>query len=68
MPNTGPSDGSRSASTWWTFFLVNAWESPTDTVLFPSPAGVGVIAVTITSLPLGGRRESSSETLALYWP
>jgi hypothetical protein len=29
------------------------WVSETDVVVFPSPAGVGVIAVTLTILPSG---------------
>jgi hypothetical protein len=45
-----------------------ACASPTLTVLFPSPAGVGEIAVTRTSLPLAGRVASSSGSFALYLP
>ena len=45
-----------------------AWASPTEVVVFPSPAAVGLIAVTSTSLPLAGRVVSSRGTLALYRP
>ncbi len=68
MPNTGPSDGSRRQSTFFTPCLASAWASPTETVLFPSPAGVGVSAVTTTSFAFGGRVDSSSATLALFRP
>ena len=43
----------------------SAWASPTLTVVFPSPAGVGLIAVTSTSFPFAGRCPSSSGSLAL---
>src|SRR3954468_2155326 len=47
----------------------SAWLTPTVTVLFPSPAGVGLIPVTRTSLPLGFRRAiASALILALYRP
>src|SRR5690348_3037979 len=71
MPNTGPSDASRRQSA--TFFP--RWPSPcvteTEVVVLPSPAFVGVIAVTLISFPSGrsARRSStSSETFALYLP
>ena len=50
-PNTGPSDGSRSART--AFFPSRRMPiaRPIDVVVFPSPAGVGLMAVTSTSLP-----------------
>ena len=37
------------------------WVSETDVVVFPSPAGVGVIAVTLISFA-SGRSESRSST------
>ena len=46
----------------------SACASPTEVVVFPSPAAVGLIAVTITSFPLAGRVVSSRATLALYLP
>ncbi|MCY1233515.1 hypothetical protein D9M72_460610 [compost metagenome] len=54
IPRTGPRDGSRSAII--TFRPARARESarPTVVVDFPSPAGVGDIAETSTTLP--GRR------------
>src|SRR4051794_33798680 len=71
MPNTGPSDASRRQSA--TFFP--RWPSPcvteTDVVVLPSPAFVGVIAVTLISFPSGrsaSRSSTSSETFALYLP
>ena len=50
-PNTGPKDGSLSATI--TFFpnLCIASARPTVVVVFPSPAGVGLIAVTRISFP-----------------
>ena len=44
---------------------------PMVVVDFPSPAGVGVIAVTNTSFPFGlccKRSIASQETFALYFP
>ena len=43
---------------------------PTVTVVLPSPAGVGLMAVTSTSLPSGRRtlRSRALSTLALYFP
>src|SRR5690348_13719312 len=71
MPKTGPSDASRRQSAT----LLPRWPSPcvtdTDVVVLPSPAFVGVIAVTLISFPSGrsARRSStSSETFALYLP
>ncbi len=46
----------------------SACERPTDTVLLPSPAGVGLIAVTSTSRPRGGRDAISSGSFALNFP
>lgn len=37
------------------FFI--AWPSPTVVVVLPSPAGVGLMAVTSTSLPVGTVRQ-----------
>src|SRR3954466_15920514 len=71
MPNTGPSDASRRQSATFLPMWPRPWVSETDGVVLPSPAFVGVIAVTLTSLPFGrsARRSStSSETLALYLP
>src|SRR3989442_1014826 len=48
---------------------LRAWVTPTVTVDFPSPAGVGLIPVTSTSRPRGWRRSSAaSRTFALYFP
>jgi len=46
MPNTGPMDGSRSAAMVAFPNLARAWASPMETVVLPSPAGVGVMAET----------------------
>src|SRR3954471_3781968 len=71
MPKTGPSDASRRQSA--TF--LPRWPSPcvkdTDVVDLPSPAFVGVIAVTLISFPSGRsarRSRTDSETFALYFP
>ena len=46
----------------------SACARPTATVLLPSPAGVGLIAVTRTSRPRAGRDAMSSGSFALYLP
>ena len=51
MPNTGPSDGSRSATTTFLPCFASASARPTVVVVLPSPAGVGLMAVTRMSLP-----------------
>ena len=69
-PKTGPIDGCRSARTaLWPIFL-SPCARPIDVVVFPSPAGVGVIAETKISFP-GGFFElssASSRTFALSRP
>ena len=50
-PNTGPSDGSRSAITARRPMRLRASARPTVVVVLPSPAGVGLTAVTRISLP-----------------
>ena len=52
-PNTGPSDASRSASTGRLPIAPRPCVSATEVVVLPSPAGVGVIAVTLTIFPSG---------------
>ena len=71
MPKQGPRDGSLSAMTARLFSFANACPSPTVVVVFPSPAGVGLIAVTSTSFPSGWflmRFRRDSEIFALYFP
>ena len=46
LPKTGPKLGSRSTKTAFLPILFSPSQSPTETVVFPSPAGVGLIAVT----------------------
>ncbi len=53
MPNTGPSDGSRRQIIAFLPIRFSASPRPTVVVVLPSPAGVGLIAVTRISLPLG---------------
>ena len=66
MPNTGPRLGSRSAAALVTPMRASPCTRPIVVVVLPSPAGVGVIAETSTSLPRRGRRMNApSETLAL---
>ncbi len=52
MPNTGPKEGSRRATTTSLPMRFSPSASPMVVVVLPSPAGVGVMAVTSTSLPL----------------
>ena len=51
MPNTGPNEGSLSATTASLPMRLNPSARPMVVVVLPSPAGVGVMAVTSTSLP-----------------
>ena len=53
MPKTGPSEGSLRAITAFLLSLLSAWPNPIVTVVLPSPAGVGFIAVTRISFPSG---------------
>ncbi len=71
MPKHGPNDGSLNAATAFTPILFSPSVSPILMVVFPSPAGVGLIAVTKTSLPSGLSENffiTSSEIFALYFP
>ena len=52
VPKSGPSEGSRIASTARFPIFARPSVSPIDVVVLPSPAGVGVIAVTTISFPL----------------
>ncbi len=49
IPNTGPNDGSLITTVALTPILLSPSVSPIEVVVFPSPAGVGVMAVTRTS-------------------
>ena len=62
-PNTGPRLGSRMQTTTFLPSRRNAWLEPTVTVLFPSPAGVGLMPVTSTSRPVrpAGRRDLGAD-------
>ena len=59
MPKTGPSEGSRSAAAARSPMRLRPSVKPTVTVVLPSPAGVGLIAVTSTNCPWDSRRASS---------
>ena len=63
MPNTGPIDGSRRHSITSLPILPMPWVRLTDVVVLPSPAFVGVMAVTMIILP-SGRSFSRSRTRA----
>jgi hypothetical protein len=52
-PKQGPSDGSRTQTIARLPIAFNASPKPTVVVVLPSPAGVGVMAVTRMSLPSG---------------
>ena len=70
-PKLGPSEGSRIAMLLLLPLFASAWASPTVVVVFPSPAGVGVIAVTRISLPSGlpfTLSQADGFTFALYLP
>ena len=53
MPKTGPSEGSRRQATGRLPMTPRPCVRPTSVVVLPSPALVGVMPVTHTSLPLG---------------
>ena len=53
MPKLGPSEGSRRHSIAFLPIWQSASVRPTVVVVLPSPAGVGEIADTRISLPLG---------------
>ena len=57
MPNEGPRLGSRKQTTDCFPILFKPSFSPTEVVVFPSPAGVGVIAVTNIKLLFYSFRE-----------
>ena len=59
-PKTGPSEGSLSAAITFISFALSASVRPTVVVVLPSPAGVGDMAVTSTSLPSGVSAYSES--------
>ena len=59
-PNTGPRDGSLSARATLTPFNARASARPIETVVLPSPAGVGFIAVTRTRRPFLLRDSSAA--------
>ena len=71
-PKTGPIDGCLSAIAAFLPILRSPCASPIDVVVFPSPAGVGVIAETRISLPGGlsadARSSASRRTFALSRP
>src|ERR1700733_1374841 len=67
MPKLGPSEGSRRQIIVFLPMRLRASPRPTVVVVLPSPAGVGLIAVTRMSLPSGGferRLRKSSSSLA----
>ena len=72
MPKTGPSDGWRivTAARWP--MRLRPCTSPMVVVVFPSPSGVGVIAVTTTYFPrefaASSRSMACSVTFAFVGP
>ena len=70
-PNTGPKEGSRKAMTAFFPILCIAWPKPVVVVVLPSPAGVGLMAVTKINLPsclFSNFWNNSSVNFALYLP
>ena len=68
IPKTGPREASRRQSTGFLPMCPSPCVSETDVVVLPSPALVGVIAVTSISLPSGRsarRSRTERETFAL---
>ena len=64
-PKVGPSDGSRSARQTRCPIFASPWARPMEVVVLPSPASVGVIAETRTSLPAAG---PGAAQRARSWP
>ena len=62
MPKTGPSEGSRSVATTRFPIRSSPWVRLIETTVFPSPALVGVIAVTSINLPDGLKAGSVSRS------
>ena len=68
-PNTGPMEGCRSARQTFLPMACNPCAKPMETVVLPSPDGVGVMADTRMSLPgAAGLSNTSREILALLRP
>ena len=62
-------DGSRSAKATERPIFFKPWASPIETVVLPSPAGVGVMAETKIKRPRTGRpARAAKETFALSRP
>lgn len=79
IPNTGPREGSRSATTVrepataagasaWPASMFSPSARPTVTVVLPSPAGVGLMPVTRTTRPSSGAVRACTSTLAMCRP
>src|SRR5690242_9355554 len=71
MPNTGPSDGSREVMTTFLPMCARPCVRLMAVTVLPSPAAVGVVAVTMISLPRRlkeGSERSSRRTLPLSEP
>ena len=70
IPNTGPKEGSLNTGIAFFPILFKPSARPTDVVVFPSPAGVGLMAVTRMSLPvlIFSSLISFNGSLALYLP
>src|SRR5665811_1235862 len=70
-PKQGPKEGSLKATTAFLPILLSPMARPTLIVVFPSPAGVGFIAVTKINLPsflAFSFSKTLRETFALYLP
>src|SRR5690606_2632805 len=71
MPKLGPSDASRMQTIAFLPIRLSPSPRPTVVVVLPSPAGVGLMAVTRMSLPsllFWIDLMNSAETFALSWP
>ena len=71
IPKHGPREGSLNAIAAFFPILPKASPRPTEVVVFPSPAGVGLIAVTRISFPSSRSftsSQSSSVSFVLYFP
>ena len=70
IPKTGPNDGSRNTAIAFLPILLSPSVRPMLTVVLPSPAGVGVIAVTSTNLLffIFSASMRCNGSFALYFP
>ena len=66
--NTGPREGSRRHKSTFLSNLLSASARPTLVVVLPSPAGVGLMAVTRMSFPFRGQLRRGVVSILAFTP